>query len=84
VVLDVHTELGEMDYVIEKFPQAPIVFPHVGNGKAFGHIFKRIEAVAKHPNTYLDKFGVLPRSCRDARICREDLGPDRVLVRIRF
>ena len=49
MVLDVHTELEEMDYIIGKFPKATIVFPHFGDGKEFEHIFKRIDAVAKHP-----------------------------------
>jgi predicted TIM-barrel fold metal-dependent hydrolase len=30
MVLDVHTELEEMEYIIQKFPQATIVFPHFG------------------------------------------------------
>ena len=57
MVLDIHTELEEMEYIIQKFPQATIVFPHFGDGHEYEHIWKRIQLVAKHPNTYLDTSG---------------------------
>lgn len=57
MVLDVHTELEEMEYIIRKFPQATIVFPHFGDSHESEHIFKRIDAIAAHPNTYLDTSG---------------------------
>jgi len=79
MVLDVHTELGEMDYIIEKFPQATIVFPHFGDGREFDHIFKRIDAVAKHPNTYLDTSGYGHDRVGMLEYAVKTIGPDRVL-----
>ena len=79
MVLDVHTELGEMDYIIEKFPQATIVFPHFGDGKEFDHIFKRIDAVARHPNTYLDTSGYGHDRVGMLEYAVKTIGSDRVL-----
>ena len=79
MVLDVHTELGEMDYVIKKFPQATIVFPHFGDGREFDNIFKRIDAVAKHPNTYLDTSGYGHDRVGMLEYAVKTIGPDRVL-----
>jgi predicted TIM-barrel fold metal-dependent hydrolase len=79
MVLDVHTELGEMDYIIEKFPQATIVFPHFGDGKEFQDIFKRIDSVAKHPNTYLDTSGSGHDRVGMLEYAVKTIGPDRVL-----
>jgi uncharacterized protein len=55
MVLDVHTELEEMEYIIQKFPQATIVFPHFGPSPQ--HIFKRIDLVARNSNCYIDTSG---------------------------
>ena len=79
MVLDVHTELAEMDYIIGKFPKATIVFPHFGDGKEFDHIFKRIDAVAKHPNTYLDTSGYGHDRVGMLEYAVKTIGPDRVL-----
>jgi predicted TIM-barrel fold metal-dependent hydrolase len=79
MVLDVHTELGEMDYVIEKFPKATIVFPHFGDGKEYENIFRRIDAVAKHPNTYLDTSGYGHDRVGMLEYAVKTIGPDRVL-----
>lgn len=57
MVLDVHTELEEMEYIISKFPKATIVFPHFGDSHEFEHIFKRIDLVAKNENCYIDTSG---------------------------
>jgi predicted TIM-barrel fold metal-dependent hydrolase len=51
MVLDVHTEVEEMHYIIQKFPQATIVFPHFGGDE---EMFRRLELVGAHPNTYID------------------------------
>jgi|SRR5581483_9616583 len=79
MVLDVHTELEEMDYIIGKFPQATIVFPHFGDGREFNHIFRRIDAVAKHPNTYLDTSGSGHDRVGMLEYAVQTIGPDRVL-----
>ena len=79
MVLDVHTELEEMEYIIQKFPQATIVFPHFGDDHEYDHIFKRIEAVAKHPNTYLDTSGYGHDRVGMLEYAVRTIGPDRVL-----
>lgn len=57
MVLDVHTELEEMEYIIQKCPQATIVFPHFGDSHEGSHIFKRIDLVARNRNCYIDTSG---------------------------
>ena len=79
MVLDVHTELEEMEYIIQKFPQATIVFPHFGDGHEYEHIFKRIDAVAAHPNTYLDTSGYGHDRVGMLEYAVKTIGPDRVL-----
>jgi predicted TIM-barrel fold metal-dependent hydrolase len=79
MVLDVHTELEEMEYIIQKFPQATIVFPHFGDGHEFEHIFKRIDAVAKSPNCYLDTSGYGHDRVGMLEYAVKSIGPDRVL-----
>ncbi|MFB3920997.1 MAG: amidohydrolase family protein [Terriglobia bacterium] len=79
MILDVHTELGEMEYIIQKFPQATIVFPHFGDDHEYDHIFKRIDAVAKHPNTYLDTSGYGHDRVGMLEYAVKTIGDDRVL-----
>jgi uncharacterized protein len=79
MVLDVHTELDEMEYVIGKFPQATIVFPHMGDSNEYGHIFKRIDAVAKNKNCYLDTSGYGHDRVGVLEYAVKSIGSDRVL-----
>ena len=79
MVLDVHTELEEMEYIIQKFTQATIVFPHFGDSHEFDHIFKRIDAIAAHPNTYLDTSGYGHDRVGMLEYAVKTIGPDRVL-----
>jgi hypothetical protein len=79
MVLDVHTELEEMEYIIQKFPQATIVFPHFGDGHEYEHIFKRIDAVAAHSNTYLDTSGYGHDRVGMLEYAVKTIGDDRVL-----
>ena len=46
-----------MEYIIRKFPQATIVFPHFGDGHEYEHIFKRIDLVARNKDCCLDTSG---------------------------
>ena len=39
MILDVHTEHEEIDYMVSRFPEATIVFPHFGDEKEYDHIF---------------------------------------------
>jgi len=76
MVLDVHTDVEEMHYIIGQFPQTTIVFPHFGGDE---EIFRRLELVAAHPNTYidtsaygLDRMGMLEYAVKT-------IGEDRIL-----
>ena len=77
MVLDVHTQLEEMEYIIEKFTQATIVFPHLGMGP--DAIFKRIDLVAQHKNCYLDTSGSGQERMGMLEYAVQTIGPDRVL-----
>jgi len=79
MVLDVHTELEEMEYIIQKFPKATIVFPHFGDSHEHRDIFKRIDAIAAHENTYLDTSGYGHDRVGMLEYAVKSIGPDRVL-----
>ena len=79
MVLDVHTELEEMEYIIQKFPQATIVFPHFGDSHEYNHIFKRIDLVARNRNCYLDTSGYGHDRVGMLEYAVKTIGPDRVL-----
>ena len=76
MVLDVHTNLREMEYIIEKFPQATIVFPHFGDQEV---IFRRIDLIAKHPNCYADIAGSGHERMGMLEYAIETIGVERVL-----
>jgi len=76
MVLDVHTNLREMEYVIQKFPQATIVFPHFGD---YESIFQRIDLIAKHPNCYADIAGSGHERVGALEYAMQTIGPDRIL-----
>jgi predicted TIM-barrel fold metal-dependent hydrolase len=76
MVLDVHTGLREMEYIIKKFPQATIVFPHMGD---HGDIFQRIDLVARNPNCFLDTSGAGQDRMGMLEYAIQTIGPDRVL-----
>jgi uncharacterized protein len=79
MVLDVHTEHDEIDYIVGKFPEATLVFPHFGDEKEYEHIFKRIDLVAKHPNCYMDTSGYGHDRMGILEYAVKAIGPDRVL-----
>jgi hypothetical protein len=79
MVLDVHTELEEMEYIIQGFPQATIVFPHFGDSQEYAHIFKRIDAIAAHPNTYMDTSGYGHDRVGMLEYAVKSIGENRVL-----
>jgi len=79
MVLDVHTEHEEIDYVVSKFPEATIVFPHFGDEKEYENIFKRIDLVAKHPSCYMDTSGYGHDRMGMLEHAVKTIGPDRVL-----
>jgi uncharacterized protein len=77
LVLQIHTTTSEMRYLAENFPDAVIVFPHLGANR--NDIFERIEIVAKHKNTCIElsgsgieRVGILEKAVKE-------IGADRVL-----
>ena len=79
MVLQVHTELAEMEYIIRKFPPATIVFAHFGDSHEEEHIFKRIDAVARSRNCYLDTSGYGHDRVGVLEYAVKSIGPDRIL-----
>ena len=79
MVLDVHTELDEMEYIIDKFPKATLVFPHFGDSQEFEHMHKRIDLVASRPNCYLDTSGYGHDRVGMLEYAVKSIGTDRVL-----
>ncbi len=77
LVVQIHTNVKEMQYLAETFPGATIVFPHLGGNR--DDIFARIGIVARHKNTHIDlsgsgieRVGILERAVKE-------IGADRVL-----
>jgi uncharacterized protein len=79
MVLALHTEQGEMEYIAGKFPQATIAFAHFGDDHEYEDIFKRIDVVARNPNFYLDTSGYGHDRVGVLEYAVETIGPDRVL-----
>src|SRR5438045_32461 len=52
VVIQIHTNVREMQYLADNFPDATIVFPHLGGTR--DDIFTRIAIVASHKNAHID------------------------------
>jgi predicted TIM-barrel fold metal-dependent hydrolase len=76
MVLDVHTDVEEMHGIIQKFPRATIVFPHFGGDS---EIFRRIELVAAHRNTFLDTSGYGIDRVGMLEYAVKTVGEDRIL-----
>ena len=79
MVLAIHTEHGEMEYISQKFPQATIAFAHFGDDREYADIFKRIDMVAKNENYYLDTSGYGHDRVGVLEYAVKSIGPDRVL-----
>jgi hypothetical protein len=79
MVLALHTEQGEMDYVAQKFPHATIAFAHFGDDHEYEDIFKRIDIVAQNPNFYLDTSGYGHDRVGVLEYAIKTIGPDRIL-----
>jgi predicted TIM-barrel fold metal-dependent hydrolase len=79
MVLHLHTEGREIDYIAEKFPKATLVFAHFGDDHEYDNIFKRIDLVARHPNCYLDTSGYGHDRMGMLEYAVKTIGPDRVL-----
>lgn len=77
VVIQIHTNLAEMRYLADAFPETTIVFPHLGGNAQ--EIFERIAIIARHPNAHIDlsgsgieRVGILERAVKE-------IGAERVL-----
>jgi predicted TIM-barrel fold metal-dependent hydrolase len=79
MVLALHTEQGEMEYITQKFPDATIAFAHFGDDHEYEDIFKRIDMVAANPNFYLDTSGYGHDRVGVLEYAVKTIGPDRVL-----
>ncbi len=79
MVLALHTEHGEMEYISQKFPGATIAFAHFGDDREYADIFKRIDMVAANPNYYLDTSGYGHDRVGVLEYAVQKIGPDRVL-----
>jgi hypothetical protein len=79
MVLALHTEQGEMEYIADKFPRARIAFAHFGDDHEYDDIFKRIDMVARNPNFYLDTSGYGHDRVGVLEYAVKTIGPDRVL-----
>jgi len=79
MVLALHTEHGEMEYIAQKFPKATIAFAHFGDDHEYEDIFKRIDIVAANPNYYLDTSGYGHDRVGVLEYAVKKIGPDRIL-----
>lgn len=79
MVLAVHTEGDEIDYIAGRFPDATIAFAHFGDDHEWETIFKRIDIVAKNPNFYLDTSGYGHDRVGVLEYAVKTIGPDRIL-----
>jgi uncharacterized protein len=79
MVLALHTEQGELEYVAQKFPQATIAFAHFGDDHEYDDIFGRIDTVAKNPNFYLDTSGYGHDRVGVLEYAVKTIGPNRIL-----
>jgi len=79
MVVQLHTEGDEMQYIMEKFPSATMVFAHFGDDKEYDHIFRRIDLVAAHSNCWLDTSGYGHDRVGVLEYAVGKIGPDRIL-----
>lgn len=77
MVVQIHANTREMQYLADTFPETTIVFPHLGGNR--DDISARIDIIAKHANTHIDlsgsgieRVGILEKAVKE-------IGADRVL-----
>ncbi|NMB72402.1 MAG: amidohydrolase family protein [Bacteroidales bacterium] len=79
MIIALHTEGEEMDYISMKFPEATIVFANFGDDHEYQDIFRRIQIVASNPNFYLDTSGYGHDRVGILEYAVKTIGPDRIL-----
>jgi predicted TIM-barrel fold metal-dependent hydrolase len=77
LVIQIHTNVAEMQYLAENFPETTIVFPHLGGTR--DDIFTRIAIVAKHKNTHIELSGAGHERVGIIEKAVQEIGADRVL-----
>jgi predicted TIM-barrel fold metal-dependent hydrolase len=77
LVVQIHTNTQEMQYLAENFPKTTIVFPHLGSN--LKDISARIQIVAKHKNTHLELSGSGHERVGIVEKAVKEIGADRVL-----
>jgi len=77
LVVQIHTNTAEMQYLAENFPETTIVFPHLGGNR--DDIFARIGIVAKNKNTHIELSGSGHERVGIIEKAVEEIGADRVL-----
>ena len=77
LVIQIHTNVREMQYLAEKFPDTTIVFPHLGGNR--DDIFARIAIVAQHKNAHIDLSGSGIERVGTLERAVKEIGADRVL-----
>jgi predicted TIM-barrel fold metal-dependent hydrolase len=77
LVIQIHTNTAEMQYLAENFPEATIVFPHLGGSR--DDIFARIAIVARHKNTHIELSGSGHERVGIIEKAVAEIGADRVL-----
>jgi predicted TIM-barrel fold metal-dependent hydrolase len=77
MVIQIHTNVAEMELLARNFPRNTIVFPHLGGNR--NDIDARIAIVARHKNTLIDisgsgieRVGILEKAV-------QQIGADRIL-----
>ena len=79
MILALHTEGDEMNYIAGRFPEATIVFAHFGDDHEYQDIFRRIDNVSKNSNFYLDTSGYGHDRVGILEYAVKTIGPDRIL-----
>lgn len=77
LVIQIHANTSEMQYLADKFPDTTIVFPHPGAN--LNDISARITIVAKHKNTHLELSGSGHERVGIVEKAVQEIGADRVL-----
>jgi predicted TIM-barrel fold metal-dependent hydrolase len=77
MVVQIHANTKEMQYLAETFPETTIVFPHLGSN--IKDILARIAIVARHRNTYIELSGSGHERVGIVEKAVQEIGADRVL-----
>jgi predicted TIM-barrel fold metal-dependent hydrolase len=77
LVIQIHTNTQEMQYLAENFPDNTIVFPHMGGNMK--DISARFSIIAKHKNTHIELSGSGHERVGIIEKAVQEIGADRVL-----